>query len=377
MTPSNAAVSPTTTSQIEVSPNIERLTPYRHGKSVAEVSRELGITGMIKLASNENSLGPSPKAIEAMGAFARQMHQYPDAGSYDLRMELASRLDVSPEGIVFGNGSDDVIHLLGITFPGECDEVVQGHPSFVRYEAAATLNNCRCHLTPLTSDWVHDLDAMAERVNERTRIVFITNPNNPTGTIVGATALARFLERMPKRVITVIDEAYFEYAAVYPEYPDCLPHVRDNRNVVVLRTFSKAYGLAGLRIGYGLMRPEIAGWLNRTREPFNVNAMAQAAAIAALDDQEHVERSVEMNEAGKQQIYVALESLRIDCTPTYGNFIWIDTGEDCRVVYDRLLHEGVIVRTGDIFGAPNHIRVTIGTVEENEKLVNGLTEVLR
>jgi histidinol-phosphate aminotransferase len=367
---------PTITPPPEVSPNIERLTPYRHGKSVAEVSRELGITGMIKLASNENSLGPSPKAIEAMKSFALSMHQYPDAGTYDLRVELAARLNVSPEGLLFGNGSDDVIHLLGITFLGECDEVIQAHPSFVRYEAAATLNNCRCHLTPLTSDWVHDLDAMAARVNERTRIVFITNPNNPTGTIVGAKALDLFLERMPERVITVIDEAYYEYAANDPGYPDCLPYVRDNRNVVLLRTFSKAYGLAGLRIGYGVMRPEIAGWLNRTREPFNVNAMAQAAAIAALDDEQHVERSVAMNEAGKEQIYAALESLGLAYTPTYGNFVWFDTGKDCRVVYDRLLHKGVIVRTGDIFGSPTHLRVTIGAAEENAKLVGAVKEVV-
>jgi histidinol-phosphate aminotransferase len=329
---------------------------------------------MIKLASNENSLGPSPKAIEAMLAFALKMNQYPDAGTYDLRVELARRLNVSPDGLVFGNGSDDVIHLLGITFLGECDEVVQAHPSFVRYEAAATLNNCRCHLTPLTSDWVHDLDAMAAHVNDRTRIVFITNPNNPTGTIVGAKALDRFIERMPERVITVIDEAYFEYAACSAEYPDCLPYVRENRNVVLLRTFSKAYGLAGLRIGFGVMRPEIAGWLNRTREPFNVNAMAQAAAIAALDDPQHVEQTIAMNEAGKAYIYAALESLGLAFAPTYGNFIWLDTGSDCRVIYDRLLHKGVIVRTGDIFGSPTHLRVTIGTAEENEKLVRGLRE---
>ncbi len=377
MTSADASASPTTfLNPPAVLPNIERLTQYRHGKSAAEVARELGITGMIKLASNENSLGPSPKAIEAMHMFALRMNQYPDAGTYDLRMALAELLNVSPDGLVFGNGSDDVIHLLGITFLGECDEVVQAHPSFVRYEAAATLNNCRCHLVPLTADWVHDLDAMAAQVNERTRIVFITNPNNPTGTIVGAEALDRFLERMPERVITVIDEAYYEYAATSTDYPNCMPYVRNNRNVVILRTFSKAYGLAGLRIGYGVMRPEIAGWLNRTREPFNVNAMAQAAAIAALDDQQHVDRSAHMNEAGKRTIYAALESLGLDYAPTYGNFIWLDTGVDCRIVYDRLLHKGVIVRTGDIFGSPTHLRVTIGTAEENEKLVGALRDVI-
>lgn len=367
---------PTSALPPEVRPNIARLTQYRHGKSAAEVARELGITGMIKLSSNENSLGPSPKAFEAMRAFAQNMNRYPDAGSYDLQHALAERLGVTPECLVFGNGSDDIIHLLGITFLGECDEVVQAHPSFVRYEAAATLNNSICHLVPLTADWVHDLDAMAARINQRTRLVFITNPNNPTGTIVGAEALERFISQIPERVITVIDEAYYEYAAGDPEYPDSLPYVRNNGNVVVLRTFSKAYGLAGIRIGFGVMRPEIAGWLNRTREPFNVNLMAQAAAVAALNDQEHVSNTVAMNEAGKAQFYSALDALGLPYVRTHGNFIWFDTTRDSREVYDQLLRKGVITRTGDIFGAPSHLRVTIGTREENCKLLNALHELV-
>ncbi len=359
-----------------VTPNITRLTPYRHGKSIQEVERELGITGMIKLASNENSLGPSPLAIEAMQAYSGKMHLYPDAGTYDLQQFLAAKLNVDPEGLVFGNGSDDVIHLVGITFLNEGDEVVQAHPSFVRYEAAATLNNCACHLVPLTSDWIHDLDAMLAAVNEKTRIVFITNPNNPTGTIVGKQALDAFLDALPERVIAVIDEAYHEYAAPDPDYPDCLPYVREGKNVVLLRTFSKAFGLAGLRIGYGITRPEIASWLNRTREPFNVNLMAQAAAIAAAADTAHVERTVAVNEAGKQQFYHALASFGLSYAPTYGNFIWFDTGRDSKQVYSKLLYAGVITRTGDIFGAPTYLRVTIGTEAENAKFLNALPEVL-
>jgi histidinol-phosphate aminotransferase len=360
----------------EVTSNISRLTPYRHGKSIEEVERELGITGMIKLASNENSLGPSPAAIEAMHKFAAKMNLYPDAGTYDLQQFLAQKLQVDPEGLVFGNGSDDVIHLIGITFLNEGDEVVQAHPSFVRYEAAATLNNCKCHLVPLTSNWVHDLDAMLAAVNEKTRLVFITNPNNPTGTIVGKAALDSFLNALPERVLAVIDEAYYEYAANDPDYPDCLPYVRDGRNVVLLRTFSKAYGLAGLRIGYGITRPEIAGWLNRTREPFNVNLMAQAAAIAAAADSEHVARTVDTNEAGKAQFYAVLDELGLSYAPTYGNFIWFDTGKDSKQVYNKLLYAGVITRTGDIFGAPTYLRVTIGTEQENTKFLNALPQVL-
>lgn len=359
-----------------VAQNINRLTPYRHGKSIAEVERELGITGMIKLASNENSLGPSPRAIEAMHEFASRMNVYPDAATYDLQQAMSTRLDVSGDSLIFGNGSDDVIHLLGITFLEQGDEVVQAHPSFVRYEAAATLNNCNCHLVPLDANWTHDLEAMADRVNESTRLVFITNPNNPTGTVVDKSALDRFLNRIPERVITVIDEAYYEYAANDADYPDCLPYVRDGRNVVLLRTFSKAYGLAGLRIGYGITRPEIAAQLNRTREPFNVNLMAQAAAIAAIDDVGHVQSTIKTNEEGKLQFYALLSSLGLDYVPTRANFIWFNTGRDCRAVYDALLRKGVITRTGDIFGAPKHLRVTIGTREENRKFLDALEQVL-
>lgn len=359
-----------------VGENIMRLVPYRPGKPVEEVERELGITGIIKLASNENSLGPSPKAIEVVKKLAAKMHIYPDASCFALRQALAARTKLSPEAFVFGNGSDDVIHLLGVTFLRECDEVIQGDPSFVRYEAAAILNEARCHLVPLTSDWVHDLDAMAARVNERTRLVFIANPNNPTGTIVTRTALDRFLQGLPPRVITVLDEAYYEYAAADPDYPSGLEYVREGRNVVVLRTFSKAYGLAGHRIGWGAMRPEIAEWLNRTREPFNVNYMAQFAAAAALEDEEHVAATVRMNELGKQAFYRTFEDLGLAYTPTHGNFVWFDLGRDCKEAFQALLRKGVITRTGDIFGAPTHLRVTIGSEQENAKFLNALREVV-
>jgi len=361
---------------VSVAENIKQLVPYRPGKPIEEVERELGITGIIKLASNENSLGPSPKAIEVVQRLASKMHVYPDANCYALRQAVSQATSLSPDSLVFGNGSDDIIHLLGVTFLRAGDEVIQGDPSFVRYEAAAILNDAACHLVPLTADWVHDLDAMARRVNDRTRLVFIANPNNPTGTIVGRKALEQFLDRMPERVLTVIDEAYFEYAAVDPEYPDSLDYVRAGRNVVTLRTFSKAYGLAGHRIGWGAMRPDIAEWLNRTREPFNVNYMAQHAAVAALGDHEHVERTVAMNEAGKQAFYAAFEELGLPFAPTHGNFVWVDLKRDCKKVFQALLHKGVITRTGDIFGAPTYLRVTIGTQEENAKFLNALRAVM-
>ncbi len=359
-----------------VAENITRLVPYRPGKPIEEVERELGITGIVKLASNENALGPSPQAIEAMHRFAEKMHLYPDAAAYDLRQALATHLHIGEETLVLGNGSDDLIHLLGVTFLEPGDEVIQAWPSFVRYEAAAILNNAPCHLLPLTNDWVHDLDAMAAQINARTRLIFISNPNNPTGTIVEREALEQFLDRVPERVLVVLDEAYYEYTADAPHYPDGLRAVREGHNVVVLRTFSKAYGLAGLRIGYGVMRPEIAEWLHRTREPFNVNLMAQAAALAALSDSEHVARTVAMNTAGKHDFYAAFEALGLPYTPTHANFVWVDVRQDCQAVFQALLRQGVITRTGDIFNAPTHLRVTIGTPDQNAKFLAALRAVL-
>lgn len=361
---------------INVAENITRLVPYSPGKPIAEVERELGITGIIKLASNENAIGPSPKAIEAVKKMAAKMHLYPDASCHNLRNALADKIGLQPNNLVFGNGSDDIIHLIGITFLNEGDEVIQAHPSFVRYEAAATLNNCKCHLVPLTADWVHDLEAMAERVNSQTRLVFIANPNNPTGTIVSRAALDTFLSKMPDRVLTVIDEAYYEYAVSSPNYPQCLDYVREAKNVIVLRTFSKAYGLAGYRIGWGAMSAEIAQWLERTREPFNVNYMAQEAAIAALGDDAHIQHTLKTNEDGKLAFYATFNALNLPYPQTYGNFVWVDVRRNCREVFQALLHKGVITRTGDIFGAPTHLRVTIGTESENAKFLTALREVL-
>lgn len=369
-------IAPRTQTQPEVAENISRLVPYSPGKPIEEVERELGITGIIKLASNENSLGPSPKAVEAMHRFTEKMHVYPDAASYSLCRAVAGHLGVSEDSLVFGNGSDDIIHLLGVTFLEPGDEVVQAWPSFVRYESAAVLNNAPCHLVPLTADWVHDLDAMAARTNANTRLVFISNPNNPTGTIVGRKALERLLDRVPERALVVLDEAYYEYAAADPEFAGGVDFVREGRNVVVLRTFSKAYGLAGLRVGYGVANPLTTRWLQRTREPFNVNYMAQEAAIAALSDMEHVARTVAMNEAGKRSFYAAFEALGLVYTPTSANFVWVNAGRDCKEVFQALLRKGVIVRTGDVFNAPTYLRVTIGTEPENTKFTNALKEIL-
>ena len=360
-----------------VEENITRLHAYHPGKPIEEVERELGITGIIKLASNENPLGPAPAAVEAMRALAAKMHIYPDANSHLLRQAVAEKLKVSPDALVFGNGSDDVIHLLGITFLNSGDEVIQSDPSFVRYESAATLNNAKLHLVPLLPDWNHDADALIANINDRTRLIFLANPNNPTGTILGRAAVERIVNAAPERALVVLDEAYYEYAMNDADFPDALQYVRDGRNVVVLRTFSKAYGLAGLRVGFGAMRPEIAEWLNRTREPFNVNYMAQIAAVAALQDTAHITETLRVNEEGKREFYAAFAKLNLPYTPTYGNFVWFDTRRDSKTIFQALLKEGVITRTGDIFGAPTHLRVTIGTSAENAKFLTALEKVLQ
>src|SRR5687768_9825016 len=286
---------------IAVGENITNLHPYRPGKPIEEVKRELGLTEVIKLASNENALGPSPLALRAIREAAESVHLYPDAIAHELSDAVSSHLRIPPDHLIFGNGSDDIIHLLGLTFLTPGDEVIQAHPTFVRYEAAAILNHAVCHKTPLRA-WTHDLVAMAEKVNDRTRLVFIANPNNPTGTIVTDAQVDAFLERIPERAIVVFDEAYVDYVE-HSAFPRAIEYVREGRNVVVLRTFSKSYGLAGIRLGYGIARPEIVHHLNQVREPFNVSSIAQAAGVAALQDRDFLLRTQAMNREGKALFY--------------------------------------------------------------------------
>jgi histidinol-phosphate aminotransferase len=360
--------------ELRVGANVTQLVPYRPGKPIEEVKRELGLTHVTKLASNENSLGPSPLAAQALREAAGRVHLYPDAVSFELRQATALHLNVPEDHLIFGNGSDDIIHLIGITFLNSGNELIQANPSFVRYEASAILNEAPCHKVPLR-DWTHDLDAMAEKINDDTRVIYITNPNNPTGTIVTDAEVRSFMKKVPERALVVFDEAYFEYVE-RDDYPDTLEYVRQERNVIVLRTFSKAYGLAGVRLGYGIGRPEIVGYLHQVREPFNVSLPAQAAGVAALGDTEHLNNTMEMNRTGKQQFYNAFAEMRLPFTPTEANFVWVDVKKDSKTVFEALLRKGVIIRTGDIFGAPTHLRVTIGTQPENELFISALKEVL-
>lgn len=355
---------------IKVHPDIESLVPYSPGKPIEELERELGLTGVIKLASNENPRGPSPKALAVLSEAARTLHRYPDGGAYRLRTALAERWKVSPAQVVLGNGSDEIIGMLVRAFLPPGDEAVMADQTFVIYHMEVTAAHGRSVVVPL-KDSRHDLSAMAEAITPRTRLLFICNPNNPTGTMVTAAEVDALMERIPERVIVVFDEAYFEYVQA-PDFPDALGFVKRNRNATVLRTFSKIYGLAGLRIGYGLTTAEIAGYLNRVRPPFNANSLAQRAALAALADEEHVTRSRMMNRAEIAVVRSGLEAMGFRPLPSEANFLYFDCGRDGRAVFDALLREGVIIR--HIEG--RMLRVTIGLPDENIRFLEALKKVL-
>lgn len=362
----------------EITSQILSLKPYQPGKPIEEVKRELGIEGeIIKLASNENPLGPSPAAIDALRDALPRLSLYPDGGCHDLRAAVARKLGVGGDMLVFGNGSDEIIHLLGLTFLTPGDEVVIGDPTFVLYEAAATLSGAKSVPVPLTRPgFVHDAEAMADAFTERTRLVFVANPHNPTGTIIDRRAVDRLLSRLPPRALLVLDEAYGEYVYHLPDFPAALDYIRDGAPVIGLRTFSKMYGLAGLRVGYGVAAPEIIRVLNQPRSPFNVNLAAQVAATAAIDDDAFVEKGRQVNEEGMATLGAAFDRLGLPYVPSYANFVIVDTRRPCRAVFDALLRRGVIVRTGDIFGLPTHLRVTIGTPAQNARFSEALEAVL-
>jgi histidinol-phosphate aminotransferase len=360
-----------------IRPNVLRMQPYSPGKPIEEVKRELGLERVVKLASNENPLGPSPRAVEAVRAAASAMHLYPDGAAYDLRQAIARKFAVTPDHILLGNGSDELIHLLGLVFlDSPEDQVVVGDPSFVRYDAAAHLAPCELVKVPLDNAYAHDLPAMARAVTDRTKLVFIANPNNPTGTIVLRSELERFLNDLPEHVTLVLDEAYFEFAAPVPDYPNSLDYVRERRNVIGLRTFSKSYGLAGIRVGFGFASREVVDAFDRAREPFDVNSLAQVAAVAALDDEDHLQRTLKNNRRGMRRIADALAASGAQVCESYANFVFADLGRPARPVFEAMLRRGVIVRSGEGMGCPTCIRVSIGTEEEVELFVQAFEAIM-
>ena len=355
--------------------NVLEIQPYTPGKPISEVQRELGLTDVVKLASNENSLGPSRKAMEAVRAALGESHLYPDAGCVELKRALAERLGVTTSQIAVGNGSDELLTTVAMALVTPGDEVVFADPSFISYPLVAKRLGAKPVAVPLTPDERHDLPAMAAACTERTRVLFVANPNNPTGTIVRAAEVAEFLGAVPEHVLVVFDEAYFEYVQV-PEYPDSLPLVLQGRGVAVMRTFSKAYGLAGFRVGYMIGPEWLVDAVDRLRHPFNVSSLAQVAALAALDDPEHVAKTVEMNRSGLQRVHRLFDELGMHYADSHATFAWVDTGRPAPELFQAMLRKGVIIRPGHIFGKPTHQRVTIGTPAEMDRFATALEEVL-
>lgn len=358
--------------------HISALKPYVPGKPIEELERELGITGAIKLASNENPLGPSPKAVEAMLDVATRAHIYPDGAAYKLKEAVAAYAKCSLEEIAIGNGSNELLTLLVRTFAMPGDHAVISDHSFVAYRVIMGAEGMNWTSVPTLPGYKTDVDGMIAAVKPETRLVFIANPNNPTGTSLGTAEVTRLLKEIPPEVIVVLDEAYHEY--VQREDYETGLRLRDLRErVVVTRSFSKVYGLGGARAGFAVGPAEMMDYLNRVREPFNCNAMAQAGAAAALTDFDFVQRSVEVNEQGRAQLEAGLAALSefgVTWTPSDTNFLLIETPHEGRVVYDGMLRQGVIVRPMAGYGLPNSLRVTIGTQSECERALSALAHVL-
>lgn len=357
-------------------PGVQQLSPYVPGKPVDELARELDLdpTSIVKLASNENPLGPSPKALEAIRSELAELTRYPDGNGFELKSRLAARCGVQLSQVTLGNGSNDILDLVARAYLAPGLNAVFSQYAFAVYPIATQAVGAQGKVVP-AKDYGHDLEAMLAAIDANTRVVFIANPNNPTGTWFGPDALERFLARVPQSVLVVLDEAYIEYAEG-DELPDGLKYLAKHENLLVSRTFSKAYGLAALRVGYALSSAQIADVLNRVRQPFNVNSLALAAACAALDDADYLAQSRQLNDAGMAQLEAGLRELGLGWIPSKGNFIAVDFGRDTAAINQALLRAGVIVRPVAGYGMPNFLRVSIGLPAENARFLEALARVL-
>ncbi len=352
---------------------ILKVKPYVPGKPIEEVRRALGLRSVVKLASNENPYGPSPKACQAIVRASQGLNRYPDGDCYYLRKALSQRLKVSGEQFIFGNGSDELIVLAVRAFVSPGDEVVIANPSFLIYDIASRIAGAKIQAVPL-KDFCYDLTAMKKAVTKKTKIVFLGNPDNPSGMYLTEDQVRTFLKGLRSDVLVFIDEAYFEYVEK-DNYPDSINWLQHYPNLIVTRTFSKAYGLAGLRIGYGISNPELADLLNRVRQPFNNNMLALVAAEAALDDVEYLKQTVEMNRAGMRQLTRFFEDINLPWIPSEGNFIAVDMTKPAQPIYEALLKEGVIVRPVANYDLASHLRISIGTKHENQVFINALAKL--
>ncbi len=354
---------------------VQALSPYQPGKPIEELAREFGLDpeGIVKLASNENPLGPSPVALAAARQALDELCRYPDGNGFTLKSRLADRLGVLPEQLTLGNGSNDILEVIARCFADAQAEVVYSQYAFAVYPLVTQAIGAKGVCVP-ASEWGHDLDAMAAAVTERTKLIFVANPNNPTGTVHDAEAVEAFLTRVPSRVLVVLDEAYCEYLA--EGEGDSVRWLARFPNLIVTRTFSKAWGLAALRVGYSVSSAAIADILNRVRQPFNVDSIALAAATAVLDDEGYLRRSRAANAAGMAQLEQGFRALNLDFIPSAGNFIAVEVGDRAGDIYQALLAQGVIVRPVAGYGMPRHLRVSIGLAEENRRFLDALTVAL-
>jgi histidinol-phosphate aminotransferase len=355
-------------------PQLRSLAVYEPGKPIEETARELGADpgAIVKLASNENPLGPSPKAIQAMRSALEGAHLYPDGSGFYLCKAIATKLGLAPDQVILGNGSNEVIEFLGHAFLNPSDDVITCQYAFIVYKLLATAFNVRTIETP-SPDYQQNLEVTLEAITPKTRLIFIPNPNNPTGRLVSQSAINRFMARVPDTIIVVFDEAYFEFL---DDPPNTLRFVRQGRNVVVLRTFSKVHGLAGLRIGYAVAPPEIIQVLHKTRQPFNVNSIAQAGALAALEDDAHLRQTKLVVDEGRAYLQEQFAKMQIPFVPAVANFIMVNVGDGC-AVFEKLLRRKIIVRPLKGYDLPEWVRISAGTMEENRKLIAALSDIMR
>jgi histidinol-phosphate aminotransferase len=356
------------------SPQLRSLAVYEPGKPIEETARELDIhpAEIVKLASNENPLGPSPNAVEAMRAALENAHLYPDGSGFYLCKAIAASLGLEPQNVILGNGSNEIIEFLGHAFLNPGDDVITCQYAFIVYKLLATAFSVRTIETP-SPDYQQNLDAMLESITTKTRLIFIPNPNNPTGTLVSQSAIDHFMSLVPDNIIVIFDEAYFEFL---DDPPETLRFIRERQNVIVLRTFSKIHGLAGLRIGYAVAAPEMIEVLHKTRQPFNVNSIAHAGALAALEDKAHLRETKRIVDEGRAYLEKQFTVMGVPFVPAVANFVMVNVGDGC-AVFEELLRRKIIVRPLKGYGLPEWVRISVGTMKENNKLIAALKEVVR
>jgi len=360
---------------IELRNFVKNIRSYKPGKPIEEVVRELGIKEeIIKLSSNENPLGPSPKAVQSIKEKIKDINIYPDNNCFYLKKKLGEKFNIQPDNITVGSGSVELIELIFKAYVNPGDEVIMSDPSFIMYRIACQIFGGKRIAIPL-KNYAHDIETMTKAINEKTKIIILDNPINPTGTIITKDKFNYFVEKVPENVILVVDEAYREYIE-NENYPNAIDYLKKHENIIILHTFSKIYGLAGLRVGYGFSSTDIIAALMKVSLPFNVNRISQIAATAALNDDEFVRKSYESNEAGKKFLYKELEQLNLQYTPTYGNFILVNLEREAKGVFQAAQKRGVILRTILEYGLPNSLRITIGTPQQNKKLIEVLKTII-